>query len=243
MSALPSVAPAAEPGSIADLVSLYTPAPQRHVLHALLALESEIRTSARPGLDHAIAHVRLEWWQGEIERTLAGRPVHPLTRELSLAIAPAAVDLAPLLHSAQLELAGLAGADEALWQTFFEGSLGTVFSIFGQALGSTVSPATLRTLGGAVQHLATERVQAPPLLAATLKTLHPPVQSALRPLLVWVALVGWRCQQRLDIPDEAAPPGLRLALAQQWLAWRSARAAQAGTFHWRWSAALREPST
>ncbi len=229
-----SVAPSAEPGSIADLVSLYSPAPARAVLRALLALESEIRTSARPGLDHAIAHVRLDWWQLEAERTLAGQPSHPLTRELAAAIAPAPLDLGPLLASTQLELAGLAGADEAMWQSFFEGSLGTVFSIFGRALGSTAAPATLRTLGGAVQALATERGQPPPSLARALRSLEPALQPTLRPLLVWVALVGWRCEQRLEVPDESAPPGLRLALAQQWRAWRTARAAQAGTYQWRW---------
>lgn len=240
MNPVTSVAASAEPGSIADLVGLYTPPPARSVLRALLALEAEVRTSARPGLEHAIAHVRLEWWQGEAERTLAGRATHPLTRELSAAIAPAHLDLAPLLHSTQLELAGLAGADELQWRTFFEGSLGTVFALFGHALGSTASSIRLRSLGGALQHLATERGQTPPLLLATLDSLPPAMQPTLRPLLVWVALVGWRCEQRLEVPDESAPPGARLALAQQWLAWRSARAAAAGAFRWHWSAPPQE---
>lgn len=223
-----------EPGSIADLVSLYSPAHIRAALADLLALEAEIRTSARPDLDHAIAHVRLEWWQGEIERTLAGAPAHPLTRALQLALAPHPLDLRPLVHSARLEVAGLAGGEEALWDSFFEGSLGTVFSVLGQALGSSAPAATLRTLGGAVQHLSTERGEPPASLGAALSALESSLQPTLRPLLVWVALVGWRSARNLEIPDEASPLGLRLAMAQQWVAWRAARAAQAGSFRWRW---------
>lgn len=234
MTSPSALAPSAEPGSIADLVGLYSPPSARPLLNALLALESEIRTSARPSLDHAIAHVRLEWWEGEAARALTGAPTHPLTRAIAAAIAPEPLDLQPLLHSAQLELAGLAGADEVQWRSFFEGSLGTVFSNYGRILGSRAPAAVLRTLGGALQQLATEREQPGELLATTLAELEPAWQPALRPLLVWVALVGWRCQQQLAVADEAAPPGLRLALAQQWQAWRSARAAESGRFKWRW---------
>jgi hypothetical protein len=231
-----SVAASAEPGSIADLVALYTPPAARGVLRALLAVESEIRASAQPGLDHTIAHVRLDWWRQEIERTLEGQAAHPLTRELSAALAPTRPDLTPMLLSTQLELTGLAGADESHWRIFFEGGLGTVFRILAQAMGSTASPATLGRWGGLVQQLTMEREAPPPLLAETLQSLTPAMQPQLRPLLVWTALVGWRCEQRVEVSDESAPPGLRLALAQQWLAWRSARAADAGTFRWRWSA-------
>jgi hypothetical protein len=223
-----------EPGSIADLVSLYSPANVRAALAELLALEAEIRTSARPDLDHTIAHVRLEWWQAEAERTLAGAPAHPLTRALRSLLDPQPLDIRPLVHSARLEVASLAGADEALWQSFFEGSLGTIFSVLGQVLGCTASPATLRTLGGAVQQLSTERAEPPALLSAALRALQPAQQRAMRPLLVWAALVGWRSSRGLQVPDESPPVGLRLAMAQQWVAWRAARAAEAGLFRWRW---------
>ncbi len=234
MSAPAPLGRAPESGSIADLVSLYSPAHVRVLLANLLSLEAEIRTSARPDLDHAIAHARLEWWQGEIERTLAGTPVHPLTRALLAALAPQPLDLRPLVHSVQLEIAGLAGADEALWQAFFEGSLGTLFCVLAQGLGSSAPPATLRTLGASVQQLATEREAPPALLGASLRALAPALQPALRPLLVWVALVGWRTARGLEVADEAAPGSLRLGIAQQWVAWRAARAAQAGAFRFDW---------
>jgi hypothetical protein len=224
---------AIEPGSIADVVRLYCATPVRAVLENLLALEAEIRTSARPDLDHAIAHVRLEWWQGEIERTLKGTAAHPLTRALCTALAPRSPDLQPLLLSARLEVAGLSGADARSWQSFYEGSLGTVFVILGQTLGSAVAAETLRTLGGAVQQLSTERTPSPRLLAA-LEALTPALQTEVCPLLVWTALVGWRTARGIEVADEAAPSGWWAGASQQWIAWSAARAAQAGRFRWRW---------
>jgi hypothetical protein len=232
---------AAEPGSIADLVHLYCPVQVRAVLADLLALEAEIRTSARPDLDHAIAHARLEWWQAEAERALAGKAVHPLTRALCAALAPHSLDLRLLVYSARLELAGLASAHAEAWHTFYEGSLGTVFVVLGLALASTARPATLRALGGALQQLTIERGAPRPALGAALQALPPALQPALRPLLVWVALVGWRTARGIAVPDEAPPPGVWLGLAQQWVAWRAARAAEAGAFRWRWRPAAIAP--
>ncbi|MGH8137320.1 MAG: squalene/phytoene synthase family protein [Steroidobacteraceae bacterium] len=65
---------------------LYSPAPQRVLLQALFGIEREIGGSLRPGLDHHVAHSRLQWWREECERCAAGRPVHPLTRELVAAL-------------------------------------------------------------------------------------------------------------------------------------------------------------
>lgn len=64
------------------LAWLYSPPLQRPVLAALCEIESEIATSLRAGLDHHVAHTRLQWWREECERCAQGRPVHPLTREL-----------------------------------------------------------------------------------------------------------------------------------------------------------------
>src|SRR5215472_5858181 len=88
------------------LAWLYAPGTQRPLLAALCAIEEEISTSLRPALDHQVAHLRLEWWRAECARTAAGRPSHPLTRELADAFAGR--DPAPL--------AGLAGlVDAAVW--------------------------------------------------------------------------------------------------------------------------------
>jgi len=64
------------------LAWLYSTPAQQPVLAALCAIEREVGASLRPGVDHQVAHTRLEWWREECARCAAGHPVHPLTREL-----------------------------------------------------------------------------------------------------------------------------------------------------------------
>jgi 15-cis-phytoene synthase len=77
------------PGDVPNTLSaarylawLYSPAPQQQVFAVLCEIESEIAGSLRAGIDHHVAHSRLQWWSEECERCVQGRPVHPLTREL-----------------------------------------------------------------------------------------------------------------------------------------------------------------
>jgi len=70
------------------LAWLYSSAQQRLAIAGLTALEREIGASLRPGLDHQVAHTRLEWWREECARTARGHPGHPLTRELAGLFAP-----------------------------------------------------------------------------------------------------------------------------------------------------------
>src|SRR5690348_8391666 len=87
------------------LAWLYSPPPQQSVLAALYEIENEITGSLRPGLDHHVAHVRLQWWAEECKRCAQGQPVHPLTRELIKAYGS---DPAPL--------AGISGfVDTTVW--------------------------------------------------------------------------------------------------------------------------------
>ncbi len=62
------------------LAWLYALENQRPLLGALCAIEDEVGASLKPGLDHQVAHLRLEWWRTECARTAAGAPSHPLTR-------------------------------------------------------------------------------------------------------------------------------------------------------------------
>jgi phytoene/squalene synthetase len=94
-----------------------------------------VSESLRPGLDHHVAHSRLQWWREECERTANGNPVHPLARKLVSALealpttaplpahahvaapnsahAPAPV---PAHAPAPARLAGLTGfVDTAIW--------------------------------------------------------------------------------------------------------------------------------
>lgn len=86
---------------------LYSPTPQRLVLDALFGIEREVNDSLRRGLDHNVAHSRLQWWREECERATGGQPVHPLTRALVEAL-PAANPVP--------QLSGLSGlVDVAVW--------------------------------------------------------------------------------------------------------------------------------
>ena len=64
------------------LAWLYSTDAQKPVLAALLEIEAEIVSGLRPGVEHHVAHARLQWWSEEAERCAQGRPVHPLVREL-----------------------------------------------------------------------------------------------------------------------------------------------------------------
>ena len=83
-------------GSLRYFAVLYAPEPARPLLDALYAFEAEIDDTVRSS-SHEVAHTRLQWWRGEIDRLLGGQPQHPVTRALlPLRSAPGA-DFA-LLH-------------------------------------------------------------------------------------------------------------------------------------------------
>jgi phytoene synthase len=94
------------PSATRALAFLYAPGAQRPLLAALCAIEEEIGASLAPGLDHQVAHLRLEWWRAECARAAQGQAGHPLTRTLAEVFAGR--DPAPL--------AGLTGlVDTAVW--------------------------------------------------------------------------------------------------------------------------------
>ncbi|HEV7136558.1 MAG TPA: squalene/phytoene synthase family protein [Steroidobacteraceae bacterium] len=93
------------------LAWLYSTPSQQPVLASLCGIEREVGASLRPGVDHHVAHTRLEWWRAECARCAAGNPVHPLTRELRMHVE----QLAPADRAHSL-LCGVAGlVDTAAW--------------------------------------------------------------------------------------------------------------------------------
>jgi len=95
------------------LAWLYSAPQSQRVLQILLEIESEIRGILRPGSEHQVAHLRLEWWRAESERLLAGTPAHPLSRQL-LAESAAGVKLERSNESLRPpDLSGL--IDTATW--------------------------------------------------------------------------------------------------------------------------------
>lgn len=77
-----TAAPPADAGSARYFAWLYAGEARREPLELLLTVEHEIETSLRAGLEHPVAHLRLEWWREECRRFARGAPVHPATHRL-----------------------------------------------------------------------------------------------------------------------------------------------------------------
>jgi 15-cis-phytoene synthase len=140
------------------LAWLYSPPAMQPVLAALCRIESEVVASLKPGVDHHVAHTRLQWWREECERTAEGRAVHPLTREL---LASSRDGAAPS------PLAGLSGfVDTAVWDlagatfetrkelvAYCERWATAMFVTAASAADGAASAAHLRALGAAVREV------------------------------------------------------------------------------------------
>jgi phytoene synthase len=106
-------------------VWLFAPAEARDALAALLTIERELDDSARPSLDHGVAHARLEWWSEEVARLVTGTPRHPATQALARAADAAGIAaasrpaLAPLVESARWRLAQVAFENRSELQLSF----------------------------------------------------------------------------------------------------------------------------
>jgi 15-cis-phytoene synthase len=101
------------PGSLRYFAVLYAPGAARTLLSALYAFEAEIRDTARAST-HDVAHTRLQYWRGEVDRLVAGKPGHPVTQALR-PLQECGADLS-LLHevlvAADIDLAQVAINDE-----------------------------------------------------------------------------------------------------------------------------------
>lgn len=104
------------PGGARHLVWLFDAGPHRDGLAALFTIEREIEESSRPGLEHAVGHARLDWWEEECALLARGSPRHPATRRLAQCLAGPDCwlpDLRPLVTSARWRFAQLAFENRA----------------------------------------------------------------------------------------------------------------------------------
>jgi hypothetical protein len=249
LAATPSAPPAPQPGSPRYFALLYTPAAARAPLATLLALADEI--SARPGLDHSVAHARLDWWRAEAARYSHGEPQHPWLRtlqappgaaqcpELAALVDAAAIDLATATFGAA---AGATPHGAALQAVVFEQAGEVLRGAAGVPPASPSLQRTLRELGrlaGELERLApggTSSAATAAIAAASLVALRSQVavidstqQQPLAPLLVWVALVAIRARRRAQRPGGRNSPALD-AFADNIVAWNAARRAARGRF-------------
>jgi phytoene synthase len=133
------------------LARLYSPPTQRAALATLCALESEIRASLRPGLDHEIAHARLAWWREECVRTVAARPTHPLTRELGTLFGTVEGEplagIGGLVDTAVWDLAGATFESRRELAAYCERWSAALIEPLVRLGAAAVPPAQARTLG------------------------------------------------------------------------------------------------
>lgn len=249
LSVAPAPAPAPPPGSPRYFALLYTPPARRPVLCALLALADEISAGGARGLDHSVAHVRLDWWRGEAERYARGEPQHPWLRALLAQHRTGrGLDLKPLVQAAALDLAiqtqsaapGVALPGAKLQRALFE--------LAADALRADrdtdpLPPQLQRTLGDlGEQVLELERFAAgdarssaaPTASAGALEALRRQIrdidgalQPQLTPLLVWIASAAAQARRRARRADHNHGSMLD-GFADNMLAWNAARRAVRG---------------
>ncbi len=98
-------------GADRDWLLRFCPPESARALNALFEVEREVAGSLKPGLEHSVAHARLEWWNEELTRLSQGSPRHPATRVLaSTAIERGTTppDLSSLVTHVQVDLACVA---------------------------------------------------------------------------------------------------------------------------------------
>lgn len=210
--------PEVSPGSIRYFVLLYCPTDRRRALATLLAVSDEIDVGRARTMEHAVAHLRLEWWRTELQRFARGAPQHPwLSAWLKERPDDCTLELVRLTEAAAIELA------TARLGTPSAGQLtGTLFVLSAQLLGvETLSgelEQQLRGLGSYVAALEQETVVAPP------RAPEPGAQPRLSPLLVWTALAARQAARRARAASRFD------MLADNFTAWSAARRAQRGRF-------------
>jgi len=95
---------AAPHGSMRYFALLYAAPEQRDALQALFVIDNEIGASVTSA--HEVAHTRMQWWRGEIDRLVNRNAQHPATKSLQSVLPDADFSqLHELLAAADMDLA------------------------------------------------------------------------------------------------------------------------------------------
>src|ERR1700722_8966272 len=87
---------AVPPGTVRYWSWLFAAAELRAPLLGIYALGAEWQALTDPATEISVAHLKLAWWQDEMQRLAAGSAVHPICVYLAALPRAAAVDFAPL---------------------------------------------------------------------------------------------------------------------------------------------------
>lgn len=218
------------------LALAFSGAQRRPALEALYAIDAEIAAATRPGLDHAVAHAKLGWWRGEVDRLAAGRPEHPLARTLRLhgGDGPRYARWHERLTAAELTLAGHApgdlpalllqvdraeGAVQTLAAEVLEGGSDAALERFGAALGRGLGLAAALAAPGSAPDGPLPRAQLLALARASLESAPQLLPGEPRTRQAHGLVRATLALARLERPGQSP-------LVQLWLAWQSARRAR-----------------
>lgn len=127
---------AAPPGSMRYFALLYAPEDRREVLTALFVVDAEIRESAQSA-NHDVAHTRLRWWRGEVDRLVNGAAQHPATQLLQRTYSgsrDALAKLHELLVAADMDLARMTYENARELRVYCARSGGTVAELIAMLL-------------------------------------------------------------------------------------------------------------
>jgi phytoene synthase len=203
------------PGSLRHFAVMYAPAHAQPLLEALYAYEAEIGDTVLAS-SHEVAHTRLAWWRGEVDRLLGGHPLHPVTQAL-LPLSARAGERLALLHeplvAADIDLARLTLDDAREVEAYCfraTGSVQTLAAIASSEVGAVSDDelAFARRLGAAIcrtEHLRDLRAD---LAAGRLRLPLETFASAgvdpreLRPDAITPAFAGILAASREDLQRE-----------------------------------------
>jgi phytoene synthase len=88
---------------------LFASSPARAPLLGVYALLAEWNALMDPATEASASRIKLSWWQQEIQRLIAGAPVHPICRYLAALPRAGEVDFSPLSAAVDASLAELSG--------------------------------------------------------------------------------------------------------------------------------------
>jgi phytoene synthase len=144
---------AAPPGSMRYFALLYTPVEYRDLLTALFIVEAEVRASATQ-VAHEVAHTRMQWWRGEVDRLINRNAQHPATRVLQSSLPNADFALLhELLASADMDLARMTYNTAHELDGYLQRSGGTIFELVAR----DEDRAPIRVIGGQIRRMETVR--------------------------------------------------------------------------------------
>jgi len=147
---------AAASGSSFYYAFLFLPPPKRAAIMAFYAFCREVDDVVDEATDPGVAASKLAWWQGEVAKSFAGQPSHPVMQALLPISQPFDIEqrhLQAVIEGCQMDLSQTRYLDYAGLQRYCHLVAGVVGEVAAQIFGQTLPQTTAyaHTLGQALQ--------------------------------------------------------------------------------------------